>query len=502
MLTGMNKTVDNELIRDQKIMLDIFDSISEGIAHSTLTGKILSVNKSLASMVGVERNELIGDSVLNVVHKFLSPKDIGTAMPLLGQLIRGKEIPPFTIDFHDKIIEIRCGINRESKRLTAVFRDITEQTKTEQSLRESEQKFRLAFQTNPDSINLNRISDGMYIDVNEGFTKLMGYTREEVIGKSSLELKIWHDPADRERLVSGLRQKGYVENLEALFRKKNGELATGLMSARILRVNNEDVILNVTRDISDRKQTLQELIAAKEKAEQSDKLKTAFLQNMSHEIRTPLNGILGFAELLNEEDITPEEVKKYSDIINSSGNRLFDLINSLIDISKIEAGLEEVSLNDVKPDELIHEMVQQFEVVTGSRNVIIKSDIPFDNRPCIMYSDRLKLRQVLSNLISNALKFTSEGTITVGYTLQPAEIMFHVKDTGIGISEEHIERIFDRFFQANTSISRGHGGTGLGLPLCKGMIELLGGRIWAESKPGKGSSFYFTVPYRSQPRVR
>jgi signal transduction histidine kinase len=119
-----------------------------------------------------------------------------------------------------------------------------------------------------------------------------------------------------------------------------------------------------------------------------------------------------------------------------------------------------------------------------------------------MYSDRLKLRQVLSNLISNALKFTSEGTITVGYTLEPEEILFHVKDTGIGITEEHIERVFDRFFQANTSISRGHGGTGLGLPLCRGMIELLGGRIWAESKPGKGSSFFFTVPYRSQPRGR
>ncbi|MFH0761929.1 MAG: PAS domain-containing sensor histidine kinase [Bacteroidota bacterium] len=498
----MNKAIDNELIKNQKLLLEIFDTISEGIAHSTLTGKILSANKSLATMAGLDKKELIGESVLNVVHKYLTPKNVQTALPLLGQLIRGKEIPPFTIEYQDKIIEIRCGINRESKRLTAVFRDITEQTRTEQSLRESEQKFRLAFHTNPDSINLNRVSDGLYIDINDGFTKLMGFTREEVIGKSSLELNIWHNPADRERLVSGLKQKGVVENLEALFRKKNGELATGLMSARILRINNEDVILNVTRDISERKQTLQELIAAKEKAEQSDKLKTAFLRNMSHEIRTPLNGILGFAELLNEEDITPEEVKKYSDIINSSSNRLLDLINSLIDISKIEAGLEEIDLTNISPDELIHDVVGQFEPLTRNRKVIIRSDIPFDSRPHKLFSDMLKLRQVLFSLISNSIRFTREGTITVGYTPGQEEIVFYVKDTGTGIPAELMERIFDRFYQADLSISRGHGGTGLGLSLCKGMIELLGGRIWAESEPGKGSSFYFTVPCQSKHRGR
>lgn len=492
----------NKLIRQQQLLLEIFDSLSEGIAYSTLTGKILSANQSFLDMFGLAQEEIIGESVLNLVRKILSPQDLQTTLPLLGRLFRGKEIPPIQITFNGRSIEVHCRFNREAKRLVAVFRNITEQAKAEESLRESEQKFRLAFQTNPDSINLNRMSDGLYIDINEGFTKIMGYTREEVIGRSSLELNIWNDPADRARLVSGLKERGYVENLEAVFRRKNGDLVTGLMSARLLRMNNDDVILNVTRDVTERKQTLLELIAAKEKAEQSDKLKTAFLQNMSHEIRTPLNGILGFTELLNEEDITPEEVKKYSEIINSSGNRLLDLINSLIDISKIEAGLEEVSLQDVKPDELIHEMVQQYGVMIGNRNVLLRSDIPFSKRPFILFSDRLKLRQVLSNLMSNALKFTREGTITVGYTLEPKEIRFHVRDTGIGISEEHLERIFDRFFQANTSISRGHGGTGLGLPLCKGMIELLGGRIWAESKPGQGSCFFFTVPYRSKIRER
>jgi hypothetical protein len=266
------------------------------------------------------------------------------------------------------------------------------------------------------------------------------------------------------------------------------------MSARLLRINNEDYILNVTRDISERKQTLQELIAAKEKAEQSDRLKTAFMQNISHEIRTPLNGILGFAELLSEEDVTPEEVKKYSDIINSSGIRLLDLINTIINISKIEAGVEEVRLTEFNPDELILEMVSQFEVMARNRMVVIKPDIPAGNRPEKICSDNLKLHQVLSNLISNALKFTQEGVIEVGYTPGPEEIVFHVKDTGMGIPEEHLEHIFDRFYQANTSISRGYSGAGLGLSLCKGMVELLGGRIWAESEAGKGASFFFTIP--------
>ena len=264
-------------------------------------------------------------------------------------------------------------------------------------------------------------------------------------------------------------------------------------------MNTENVITHfvaVKEDITEKKKMQDDLILEKERAEKSDKLKTVFLQNMSHEIRTPLNGILGFSYLLNKDNLAPDVVKSYATIIQQSGDRLLDLINNLIDISKIESGNLEVNLKEFPLHKLIHEVSNQFKLVSASKKVPLNIHIGPELSERYIVSDPLKLHQILSNLINNAFKFTSAGCIEIGYSIKDEQIVFNVRDTGPGIPKEHLANIFDRFYQVDTSMTRGYEGSGLGLSICKGLLELLNGRIWVESEDKKGTTFYFSIPFK------
>lgn len=233
---------------------------------------------------------------------------------------------------------------------------------------------------------------------------------------------------------------------------------------------------------------------AKEKAEESDKLKTSFLANMSHEIRTPMNGILGFADLLKSPDLSTEEKEEYIQIIEKSGQRMLNIINDLIDISKIEAGQIELHYGQTYIDDIIDELYKFFKPLADSKGLILRSkkDNSFKNR--MIQSDRFRITQVLSNLINNALKFTQHGTIEFGYIEEYDKLEFYISDTGIGISPELKESIFERFRQADHSLSRDHEGSGLGLSISKALVEMHGGQIWVDSTLNQGSTFYFTIP--------
>ena len=232
---------------------------------------------------------------------------------------------------------------------------------------------------------------------------------------------------------------------------------------------------------------------AKEKAEESDKLKTAFLQNMSHEIRTPLNGILGFSNLLQDENLQKEEINDYTAVIQQSCNRLLEIVNNVLDISKIETGQISIARKEFLIDSVFSDILTFFTPVAESKKLILSCPNLKDTKRKI-YSDESKLMQILSNLINNSLKFTSAGRIDYGYEIIDNDIQFFVKDTGIGISNEYFDKIFDRFTQVDLKITRGYEGAGLGLAICKGLVELLGGKIWLESEVGIGTTFYFTVP--------
>lgn len=255
--------------------------------------------------------------------------------------------------------------------------------------------------------------------------------------------------------------------------------------------NGKKVLVAVVRDFRERKKYEADLIAARKKAEENDRLKSAFLANISHEIRTPMNGILGFAELLKLPDLSGEQVSKYIGIIESCGARMLHIINDLMDISKIESGSMTVFFEDTDIGEQMDYLFNFFEPEAGKQGSKL---VKVAASRVILNTDKDKLVAIFTNLIRNAIKFCQQGTIEFGYAIQEENLLFFVKDTGIGISREKIPIIFDRFIRGDHEMSPKYEGTGLGLSITKAYVEMLGGKIWVESEQGVGSKFYFTLP--------
>jgi PAS domain S-box-containing protein len=264
-----------------------------------------------------------------------------------------------------------------------------------------------------------------------------------------------------------------------------------------VRGHEKRAMLGVIIDITQRKTTEMALKTAKNKAEEADKLKTAFLANMSHEIRTPMNAIVGFAELLTEPDITEENKKEYIRLINENCRNLLNLIQDIIDVSRIEAEQIRIVRSECRVDRILAELASHFrgEIAKAGRSRLeIRVDTPGGEADLSIISDPHRLRQIFMNLVGNAIKFTGKGSIVMGYRLEPEEVVFHVSDTGIGIPKDMQEMIFERFRQVDESATRAYSGAGLGLTITKKLVEILGGRIWVRSQVGEGSTFFFTLP--------
>ncbi len=239
-----------------------------------------------------------------------------------------------------------------------------------------------------------------------------------------------------------------------------------------------------------------ELIKAKEQAEESNKLKSAFLANMSHEIRTPMNSINGFTELLRNTNQPPEKQKQILDVIYKSSNQLLTIINNILDISKLEVGQAKINNRDYDLNQIIFDTLQTLPVDFFSESdVEIRTSMPIKGSESMIHCDSSRIQQVLTNLLQNAIKFTNKGSIEIGYQRINNYLEFFLKDTGIGIPKEKQHLVFERFGQAEEGYARNFEGAGLGLTICKGFVELMGGKIWFESESQKGSTFYFTVPY-------
>ncbi|MCO5265868.1 MAG: ATP-binding protein [Lentimicrobium sp.] len=240
---------------------------------------------------------------------------------------------------------------------------------------------------------------------------------------------------------------------------------------------------------------LTKLRNAEKKAVESDKLKTAFLQNISHEVRTPMNGIVGFAELLNDNELTPEQRKEYLNVIVNSSNRLLEVVSEILDISLIETGNSKPFENKTDLNKLLADSYNLYKPLVN-KNVTLSLIAEGKGENDIILTDEMKIRQVLNHLLSNAIKFTEKGEIKFGYALRNQEINFFVEDTGIGIAPDMFDKIFERFHKPELDINKFYEGMGLGLAICKGNLQLLGGRIWVESELHKGSVFHFTIPYK------
>lgn len=269
---------------------------------------------------------------------------------------------------------------------------------------------------------------------------------------------------------------------------------------KVIQINTE--LKQKNKEIADNLSMLREsdkeLRIAKEKAEESDRLKSAFLANMSHEIRTPMNGILGFADLLKEPGLTGSEQNEYINIIKKSGIRMLNIINDLIDISKIESGQTEIVLSACNVNEQIEYVYTFFKPEVDGKGMQFQVNNSLLAKEAIIKTDREKIYAILTNLVKNAIKYSDHGFIELGCFLgvaEPVELTFYVKDTGIGIPKRKQKAVFDRFVQIDITNKKALQGTGLGLAITKSYVEMLGGKIWLESELGKGSTFYFTIPY-------
>jgi len=240
----------------------------------------------------------------------------------------------------------------------------------------------------------------------------------------------------------------------------------------------------------------EDLLIAKEKAEESDRLKSAFLANMSHEIRTPMNGIIGFADLLKELDLTGEEQREYIQIIEKSGERMLNIINEIISISKIESGTIDIHISDTNINKQVKFVYNSLKLDAEKKGLNLSYVSFFPEHDAVVKTDSDKLYGILSNLVKNAIKYTNEGEVEFGCIRKGLFLEFYIKDTGIGIHKEKQQFIFDRFIQADIENIMARQGAGLGLAIAKAYVEKLGGRIWVESEEGVGSVFYFTLPYQ------
>ena len=380
--------------------------------------------------------------------------------------------------------------------------DITENRIAEESLRTSEENFRVLFNENPLPTILSEIPSGKIAFANKRLAALMNKEPKEIIGKTANDLGLLNDPNDLQKLTKLITSQGFVNNVEVDKLYADGQHGTDLIFMRIVTINGKLYCLTVVQDITERKQAEMAIIKAREKAEESDRLKSAFLANMGHEIRTPMNGILGFSELLKNPTLTGKEQQEYVNIIEKSGARMLNIINDLIDVSKIESGQMNVNISKWNINEHAKYIYDFFNPEVESKGLAFSFRFKLAADGAIITTDKEKVNAILVNLIKNAIKFTEKGSIEFGYMNKGEYLEFFVKDTGVGISHDQKEIIFERFRQGSESLSRNYEGAGLGLSISKSFAEMLDGKIWVVSEPGEGSTFYFTIPYKTDNDVK
>lgn len=334
--------------------------------------------------------------------------------------------------------------------------------------------------------------------VNNRFLSVVDYSLDELKGKTLRMFNQGHLPESVYGSMWGMLEVGKIWQGDVENRTKSGVRFWENVTISPIRDYKGEIsnYLLIMVDVTEKKRILDDLIEAKEKAEESDRLKTAFLHNFSHEIRTPVNAIVGFSGLLNDPELLPEKRKFFTDVIVQSSNQLLSIITDIIHIATIEAGQERALEEDVNLNELMRFLNEQFSFKIQGRRIKINYELALRDEEAIILSDNGKLTSILTNLIGNAVKFTNQGSVIFGYFFKGDQLEFYVKDTGIGIPAEMHEKIFERFRQVDYSENRQYGGFGLGLSISKSYVELLGGKIWLNSEPGRGSAFYFTLPYK------
>jgi len=486
--------------------------ISYGVAQSPtamlftdFSGKVEYVNPRFERMTGYKAEEVITNDLYQV--QFAGMWEPHTFEALWKKLLQGEEwrgtlqntMKNGSLYWERVIISSIRNENQQITNFLVIKEDISKQKQKENEISYLKEFNEAIVNTMSQGI-LVEDAEGSIIFVNPALLRLTGYEESELIGApwsilvdAPMRGEVEHIIHNRDRRSADF----YEINLLS---KYNHHLPVYVSSTSLWDQNNYTGVIVVLTDISPLKKKEQELKKAKEKAEESDRLKSEFLSNMSHEIRTPMNGILGFSKLLKYENLEAQEGDEYVDIIYKSSRQLLRIITDIVDYSKIEAGYYELQYDELNLVHLLGELKTLFQEELSSRGRLhldLRIKTSGDEQAPLVLADERKLKQVLTNLTENALKFTHQGYVELGYTPEQEQLVFYVSDTGIGIPPEKMDIIFQKFRQADSSTTREYGGTGLGLAISKKLVEIMGGKLWVESKEHKGSTFYFSIPCRS-----
>lgn len=486
----------NALKESEEKFRSYIDNAPIGVVIADTGGKFVDCNKGAEEVFGYPPYELIGLTIPDLLSEDSQEQgrahfnQVITTGSASGELLlKRKDRTAIWVYF--------TAVKLTDDRFMAYCEDISERKIAEIELHKSEEKHRRIFESIQD-VYYETTPDGVILEVSPSISLLSkgNYSPTDLIGKSILDFYVI--PEEREVFLSQLMKTGNVPDYEIHLRNKDGNQIPCSLSSKLLlsETGKPEKIIGTLRDSTERKKYEGELILAKERAEESDRLKSAFLANMSHEIRTPLNGILGFAEILKDPELTAGERDNSIVYIRTCSDQLLHIIHDIVDISKIEAGQELVKPNDIDLNLFLDEIQALYEPSASFRKIGFSIKREFGQHGASIRTDSWKLKKIFLNLIGNALKFTEQGSVGVNCIIGEGKLSVRITDTGIGIEAGFLAVIFDRFRQAELGMARKYGGMGLGLAITKSYVELLGGHITVESEPGRGSVFSFEIPFQ------
>jgi len=497
------KQLEKEKAESDERFEQLFQQAPLGYQSLDINGHFIDVNQTWLELFGYGREEVIG----KWFGDFLSPDYVDAFRERFPVFLeQGKIHSEFEMirrNGEKLFIAFEGKVSRDDHgnflRTHCILQDLT-RLKLISALQKNDE-FRLKFYLDHSPMGIIEYDSNFHIVRWAGESeKIFGWKAEEVVGKNLLDLKVYYEAdiplikAAREKIRDGVETQ-MIPCIRCY--RKDGALISCEWFNIVLKDENGHMryFLSKIIDITERTQMEAELIQAKEKALESERLKSAFLANMSHEIRTPMNGIIGFARLLKNPKLSVEERDNFIKIISKSCERLLRTINAIIDISKIESGMTRARINLTDINEKLEFTYEFFKLEALSKGLRFDLDKKLPPQEAIINTDSEKLEAILFNLVSNAIKFTKHGSIVFGCERQEGCLKFHVKDTGIGISANHERIVFERFRQGSELMDRNYEGSGLGLSISKYYAKMLGGNIWFESQVGKGSTFFFTIPF-------
>ncbi len=501
----------------------LVENLVEGIYRTTPEGRIIDANPALVRLLGFPDKETLLKTNVNELYPEQQDRNkefqlVDKKNIILSNEIRLRRYDGKIIWAADSFRAVR-GANNEVKYFEGTIIDITEKKKTEEALYKSEERYKNFISQVSDAVYRVEFTDPIPVDMpveeqidciydrsrlaecNPAFLRMYNIDDEaDIIGKTITDFHGTKDNPQNRNVTGQFIKSGYktenniTEEIDSQGKRKyiNNNTLGIVKDRRLMR------IWGTQTDITEQKNSEKELILAKQKAEESNRLKTHFLANMSHEIRTPMSSIIGFMELLQKIELTTEEKESFICTMQKSGQRLLDTINNIIEMSKIETENIKAVFAKIHVPEITDYLYNLFKPQADEKGLKLKVNNYTGPAEFKMITDRNLLTSILSNLLKNAIKFTNQGVIELGNYIENDSLIFYVRDTGIGIPEEQQDMIFDRFVQADLALSRPYEGSGLGLSIAKSYTDMLGGRIWFESRERKGSTFYISIPHKSE----